>query len=323
MMALVFLKYLDTPAVIPAVMNTPSAKEWQLEEIGLFDPHLPVEAYSRGDIVTKAIEAPSQQNRGAAGYSRQDGRNTGEEHGNCRYSEQQPYPCFAQQHEAYHGVTEQDMSTDQPYPDNQYANGDYNKPQMAEEAYYLTQETPPLMCINQAIAARAYYCHECLEVFATSSQLQYHERDEHEPYLVSVFHAISAPPPPPRYAMVLASIENPNTKTQPICLDSGAMHTLIKQSCVADMPIQTGLSRQIHSINDTQDCLEYVDLRLYIPGKGGKKIAFVTGRAYIIDSLKVGLLIGMDLLKVEGMHDFNSFEILTTEASSPPQTLSN
>lgn len=46
---------------------------------------------------------------------------------------------------------------------------------------------------------------------------------------------------------------------------------------------------------------EFVDLRLYIHSDDGKSKAFVVCKAYVVDNLDAGILIGMDAMQAEGM----------------------
>lgn len=103
------------------------------------------------------------------------------------------------------------------------------------------------------------------------------------------------------YTTVLISVKNPVMELHSICLNTGALHTLISCSGINGQKIKPSVyTKWIHGISDDQKSSEYMNLCLYILSTNSK-IMFIVGMANIINKLKVGLLIDMNLIRVKDM----------------------
>ncbi|KAI9874959.1 MAG: hypothetical protein M1830_009085 [Pleopsidium flavum] len=153
---------------------------------------------------------------------------------------------------------------------------------------------------NRAIPKRAYPCNECNAIYLLNSQLNYHIHEPHYDYLISAYNVTVAPI---GYATVKAGLGKLTAKPRAVCLDSGATHTLVDRSLVADnMPQSARKTLQIHRIASNFTSSEYIDLRLHIHSNDSKSKAFVVCKAYIVDEIDAGILIGMDVMQTEGMN---------------------
>lgn len=112
-----------------------------------------------------------------------------------------------------------------------------------------------------------------------------------------------------RYATVIVCFEW-RGKTHEICIDTGCTMSLIDRNFLKQL-IEEGLIVDIQKMptpmkvrglgTNQHDASEYARIAIYLPGSEGKGTALITREVHIVDNLSANILIGIDIMKPEGM----------------------
>lgn len=99
-------------------------------------------------------------------------------------------------------------------------------------------------------------------------------------------------------------------KTYEICIDTGCTMSLIDRSFLKTL-MEEGLVVDIQRMptpmkvrglgTNQHDASEYARVAIYLPGGKGKGTALITREMHIVDNLSANILIGIDIMKPEGM----------------------
>ncbi|KAJ5328946.1 hypothetical protein N7452_009336 [Penicillium brevicompactum] len=104
-----------------------------------------------------------------------------------------------------------------------------------------------------------------------------------------------------QYLTTQVSLMTPISPTVQVCLDTGCQMTLIDASLARslDTPILRMTEPvQVHGIGSKHKSDEYIRVPVFFPGHDS--VAKIVVEAYLVDSLRASMLIGIDVLATQG-----------------------